>query len=82
MEGGEERSRAVPSNWNTILTLKPKIGEYSSFGREPAPSASLRASVHFALSPLVRKTSRSKERNWGARESHGTNKWLSYNIAR
>lgn len=21
----------VPSNWNTILTLKPKIGEYSSF---------------------------------------------------
>lgn len=33
-EGGHEaknaRSLVVASNWNTILTPKPKIGEYSS----------------------------------------------------
>lgn len=35
MQGGEQvknaQSLVVASNWNTILTLKPKIGEYSSF---------------------------------------------------
>lgn len=31
------RSLVVASNWNTILTLKPKIGEYSSFSSLSAP---------------------------------------------
>lgn len=45
-EGGHEvknaRSLVVASNWNTILTPKPKIGEYSSlapFPSSPSPSS-------------------------------------------
>lgn len=40
-EGGHEvknaRSLVVASNWNTILTPKPKIGEYSSRSLPIAP---------------------------------------------
>lgn len=40
-EGGHEvknaRSLVVASNWNTILTPKPKIGEYSSRSLPTAP---------------------------------------------